>query len=121
VADFRVAQVAEHKIKKQSDTDEITLQLVKNPDIVAWVAAQTDKPFVVGFAAETQNVLAYAKDKLQRKKLDMICANQVGENQGFECEDNSLTVMTHSQQQTFPSSPKYQQAIALLNVTSEKL
>lgn len=49
----------------------------------------------------------------------MICANQVGENQGFECDDNSLTVITDSQQQTFPSSSKYQQAIALLNSISE--
>lgn len=119
VADFRVAEIAEQKIKKQADNENMTLELIKNPDIVAWVAQQTDKPFVVGFAAETQNVIEYAKDKLKRKNLDMICANQVGENQGFECDDNSLTVITHSQQQTFPSSSKYQQAIAVLNTISE--
>ncbi|WP_321326005.1 bifunctional phosphopantothenoylcysteine decarboxylase/phosphopantothenate--cysteine ligase CoaBC [Thiomicrorhabdus sp.] len=119
VADFRVAEMAEQKIKKQADNENMTLELIKNPDIVAWVAQQKDKPFVVGFAAETQNVIEYAKDKLKRKNLDMICANQVGENQGFECDDNSLTVITHSQQQTFPSSSKYQQAIAVLNTISE--
>ena len=119
VADFRVADIAEQKIKKQTDNDEMTLQLVKNPDIVAWVAQQTDKPFVVGFAAETQNVIEYAKDKLQRKNLDMICANQVGDNQGFEADVNSLTVITASQQQSFPSSSKTQQAFALLNLISE--
>lgn len=119
VADFRVADIAEQKIKKQADGDDMTLQLVKNPDIVAWVAQQTDKPYVVGFAAETQNVIEYAKDKLQRKKLDMICANQVGDNQGFEADVNSLTVITASQQQTFPSSSKSQQAFALLKVIAE--
>ncbi|WP_029408310.1 bifunctional phosphopantothenoylcysteine decarboxylase/phosphopantothenate--cysteine ligase CoaBC [Thiomicrorhabdus sp. Milos-T2] len=119
VADFRVAEIAEQKIKKQADNENMTLELIKNPDIVAWVAQQADKPFVVGFAAETQNVIEYAKNKLKRKNLDMICANQVGENQGFECDDNSLTVITDSQQQTFPSSSKYQQAIALLNSISE--
>ncbi|WP_040727606.1 bifunctional phosphopantothenoylcysteine decarboxylase/phosphopantothenate--cysteine ligase CoaBC [Thiomicrorhabdus sp. Kp2] len=119
VADFRVADIAEQKIKKQADSDEMTLQLVKNPDIVAWVAQQTDKPFVVGFAAETQNVIEYAKDKLQRKKLDMICANQVGDTQGFEADVNSLTVITASQQQTFPTSSKTQQAMALLKAMAE--
>jgi len=121
VADFRMATVAEQKIKKQADSDQMTLELVKNPDIVAWVAQQENKPFVVGFAAETQDVIKYAKDKLQRKNLDMICANQVGENQGFETDINSLTVITKSQEQIFPTSSKFQQAIALLNVISKKI
>ncbi|GAB6069379.1 bifunctional phosphopantothenoylcysteine decarboxylase/phosphopantothenate--cysteine ligase CoaBC [Thiomicrorhabdus hydrogeniphila] len=121
VADFRVAEVAEQKIKKQAESDKMTLELVKNPDIVAWVAQQENKPFIVGFAAETQNVIEYAKDKLQRKKLDMICANQVGKNQGFETDVNSLTVITESQQQTFPTSSKAQQAIALLSIISENI
>lgn len=121
VADFRMAEVAEQKIKKQADSEKMTLELVKNPDIVAWVAQQKNKPFVVGFAAETQQVIEYAKDKLQRKNLDMICANQVGENQGFETDVNSLTVITQTQQQTFPTSSKTQQAIALLGLISKKI
>ncbi len=115
VADFRVEQMAEHKLKKQVGSDEMTLTLIKNPDIVAWVAAQTDKPFVVGFAAETQNVVEYARDKLQRKGLDMICANQVGESQGFEQNDNALTLITATEESEQPLSSKRQQAIALLS------
>ena len=120
VADFRVAEVAEQKIKKQSDADEVILTLVKNPDIVAWVAQQEDKPYVVGFAAETQNVLEYAKDKLQRKNLDMICANQVGENIGFEQSDNALTLITLEEQIAQPLSSKTQQAISLLEYIALK-
>jgi phosphopantothenoylcysteine decarboxylase/phosphopantothenate--cysteine ligase len=94
--------------------------LVKNPDIVAWVAGQSDKPFVVGFAAETQNVLEYAKDKLKRKNLDMICANQVGETQGFEQNDNALTLITATDEVVQPLSSKKQQAIALLSFIAQQ-
>jgi len=121
VADFKVAEVAEHKIKKQSDSDEMTLKLIKNPDIVAWVAQQSDKPFVVGFAAETQNVVEYAKDKLKRKNLDMICANQVGDNQGFEQDNNSLTLITKDEVISQPVSLKTQQAMELLLTLGQKL
>ncbi len=114
VADFRVAQPAEQKLKKQPGLDNMTLELVKNPDIVAWVAEQSGKPYVVGFAAETQNVIEYARDKLQRKNLDMICANQVGDSQGFEQNDNTLTLITASEEVVQPLSSKTQQAIALL-------
>lgn len=121
VADFKVTEVAQHKIKKQSDSDEMTLKLVKNPDIVAWVAQQADKPFVVGFAAETQNVIEYAKDKLKRKGLDMICANQVGDNQGFEQDNNSLTLITEGEVFSQPVSSKTQQALDLLLTLGQKL
>ncbi|WP_127471419.1 bifunctional phosphopantothenoylcysteine decarboxylase/phosphopantothenate--cysteine ligase CoaBC [Thiomicrorhabdus aquaedulcis] len=121
VADFRVAQWAQHKLKKNADNDEMTLHLVKNPDIVAWVASQPKiegKPFVVGFAAETQNVLEYARGKLHSKKLDMICANLVGEHageqMGFEQDHNALTLMTATQEQPLTTSSKTQQAMALL-------
>ncbi len=120
VADFRVAQAAEQKLKKQPGLDNLTLELVKNPDIVAWVAGQSDKPFVVGFAAETQNVLEYAKDKLKRKNLDMICANQVGETQGFEQNDNALTLITATDEVVQPLSSKKQQAIALLSFIAQQ-
>ncbi|WP_319381027.1 bifunctional phosphopantothenoylcysteine decarboxylase/phosphopantothenate--cysteine ligase CoaBC [Thiomicrorhabdus sp.] len=106
VADFRVRQAADRKLKKSDDVDLMTLNLVKNPDIVAWVASQKDKPFVVGFAAETDEVEAYARKKLERKKLDMICANQVGRGMGFERDDNRLTIMTAEEQQEFPLASK---------------
>jgi phosphopantothenoylcysteine decarboxylase / phosphopantothenate---cysteine ligase len=91
VGDYRPTVVAEHKLKKQNGTD-LTLQLAENPDILASLSARPGHPFLVGFAAETQNVEGYARDKLQRKGLDMIAANQVGDGLGFETADNAITV-----------------------------
>lgn len=115
VADFRLADVAQHKIKKSADSDTLQLTLVKNPDIIAWVAQQANKPYVVGFAAETQNVLDYAKDKLQRKGLDMICANEVGEGLGFETDSNALTLITAKDMNPLKPSSKTKQAKSLLS------
>jgi phosphopantothenoylcysteine decarboxylase/phosphopantothenate--cysteine ligase len=91
VGDYRPNVVAPHKLKKQNGTD-LTLQLAENPDILANLSNRQGHPFLVGFAAETQNVEGYARDKLQRKGLDMIAANQVGEGLGFETADNAITV-----------------------------
>ncbi|HHP4585732.1 TPA: bifunctional phosphopantothenoylcysteine decarboxylase/phosphopantothenate--cysteine ligase CoaBC [Acinetobacter nosocomialis] len=91
VADYRVAEVAEHKIKKAGD--ELKVSLVKNPDIVATIAAQEKRPFMVGFAAETQNVEEYAAGKLVAKKLDMIACNDVSRADiGFASDENAMTV-----------------------------
>ncbi|NHB58785.1 bifunctional phosphopantothenoylcysteine decarboxylase/phosphopantothenate--cysteine ligase CoaBC [Acinetobacter sp. 194] len=91
VADYRVAQVAEHKIKKAGD--ELAVSLVKNPDIVATIAQQDQRPFMVGFAAETQNIEAYATGKLVSKKLDMIACNDVSRADiGFASDENAMTV-----------------------------
>lgn len=93
VADYRVAQVAEHKIKKTDDSNELKIDLIKNPDIVATIAQQQDRPFMVGFAAETQNVEQYAHQKLIKKKLDMIVCNDVSrEDIGFASNDNAVTL-----------------------------
>ncbi|MCP4492015.1 MAG: bifunctional phosphopantothenoylcysteine decarboxylase/phosphopantothenate--cysteine ligase CoaBC [Gammaproteobacteria bacterium] len=89
VADYRVAQQAQQKIKKSAD--QLQLSLVKNPDIVSAVAACSNSPFCVGFAAETENLVANAMDKLKRKNLDMIAANLVGNvNTGFGHDSNEL-------------------------------
>jgi len=91
VADYRVAQVAEHKIKKSGD--ELDVALIKNPDIVATIAQQTKRPFMVGFAAETRNVEEYATGKLLAKKLDMIACNDVSRTDiGFASDQNAMTV-----------------------------
>ncbi|NLS14844.1 bifunctional phosphopantothenoylcysteine decarboxylase/phosphopantothenate--cysteine ligase CoaBC [Vibrio sp. SM6] len=94
VADYRAAQVETHKIKKTSDSDTLTLTLRKNPDIIASVAAMAhQRPFTVGFAAETHEVAQYAQDKLIRKNLDLICANDVAKSgQGFNSDDNAITL-----------------------------
>lgn len=91
VADYRVAEVAEHKIKKAGD--ELNVSLVKNPDIVATIAGQEKRPFMVGFAAETQNVEEYAAGKLVAKKLDMIACNDVSRADiGFASDENAMMV-----------------------------
>lgn len=91
VADYRPASIAEQKIKKQGDN--IIIELVKNPDIVASIAQTTPTPFVLGFAAETERVEEYARGKLHAKKLDMIACNDVSRTDiGFQSDDNAMTV-----------------------------
>ncbi|MFL7027217.1 bifunctional phosphopantothenoylcysteine decarboxylase/phosphopantothenate--cysteine ligase CoaBC [Enterovibrio norvegicus] len=92
VADFKPASAANQKMKKKDGHDEMTLTLVKNPDIVASVAAMKEnRPFTVGFAAETQDVEQYARGKLVKKNLDLICANDVSQQgQGFNSDQNAL-------------------------------
>jgi phosphopantothenoylcysteine decarboxylase/phosphopantothenate--cysteine ligase len=91
VGDYRPNEVSEHKLKKR-DGAGFALQLSENPDILASLSARAAHPFLVGFAAETHDVANYAQGKLQRKGLDMIAANQVGEGLGFETTDNALSV-----------------------------
>lgn len=91
VADYRPQDIASQKIKKHADA--ITLELVKNPDILASVASLENKPFCVGFAAETENLEQHAKQKLESKHLDMIVANRVDKSDsGFNSDYNSATV-----------------------------
>jgi phosphopantothenoylcysteine decarboxylase / phosphopantothenate---cysteine ligase len=98
VADFKMKTACDQKMKKQSDTDEVTLTLVKNPDIIATLAQQKRAKTIVGFAAETQNVIEYAKSKLERKGLDIIIANDVSRADiGFNQDENQVTVITKDQ------------------------
>lgn len=122
VADYRTAEYAPHKLKKQAGEETLQLTLVKNPDIVATIAVRPAPPFTVGFAAETQDIERYALDKLTRKRLDMIIANQVGEQQGFDQDDNAATLFWHThqkdetaQQRTFAQQSKTTLARALLD------
>lgn len=120
VADYRVEQVAEQKIKKTGDNDELTLKLVKNPDIIATVAnLSQNRPFVVGFAAETQNVSDYAKDKLQRKNLDLICANDVSNGNVFGQDQNSLHLFWKNGEKILPLAAKGKLAEKLVDEIAE--
>lgn len=117
VADYRAAHPAEQKIKKTQDA--LTLELVRNPDILAEVAALTShRPFTVGFAAETHDVLHYAEDKRRRKNLDLIAANQVGlVGSGFESDRNALHLLWEGGEKQLPLADKTvlgQQLIALI-------
>jgi phosphopantothenoylcysteine decarboxylase / phosphopantothenate---cysteine ligase len=118
VSDYRMREVAEHKIKKTRD--EISLELTRTPDILATVAAGAPRPFVVGFAAETQNVERNALLKLEAKKLDMIAANQVGEGLAFDCDDNALTVYWPGGKHELDRAPKCQLAARLVSVIAER-
>lgn len=118
VSDYRAAQVAPEKIKKTSDS--MSLALTRTPDILATVAAGASRPFVVGFAAETQNVERNALAKLEGKKLDMIAANQVGEGLAFDCDDNALTVYWPGGRRELPRAPKARLAADLVAVIAER-
>lgn len=96
VADYRPAAVAEQKMKKQDEAG-MTLQLVQNPDILKTVAQQENRPFTVGFAAETEKLVEHATAKLHRKQLDMIIANNVANSDiGFNADDNETVIITTS-------------------------
>jgi phosphopantothenoylcysteine decarboxylase/phosphopantothenate--cysteine ligase len=110
--------VAVHKIKKTSE--QLVLELARTPDILATVAAGTPRPFVVGFAAETQNVERNALTKLENKKLDMIAANQVGDGLAFDCDDNALTVYWNDGRRELARAPKCELAAALVDVIAER-
>ena len=120
VADYRPANLATQKIKKNND--EMNIHLVKNPDIIATVAAKANKPFTVGFAAETQDVLAYARGKLLKKSLDMIIANDVSNKDiGFNSDDNAIIIIDKDQEKEYPQASKYQLAQHIINHISHKL
>ncbi|MFP4161964.1 MAG: bifunctional phosphopantothenoylcysteine decarboxylase/phosphopantothenate--cysteine ligase CoaBC [Ectothiorhodospira sp.] len=118
VADYRVAEPAPEKIKKRGDTLE--LRLVRNPDILAEVAARPDAPFTVGFAAETRDLEAQARAKLEAKGLDMIAANDVSAGQGFDAEDNALQVLWTGGGTDLQRQPKADLARALVALVAHR-
>ena len=123
VADFRPTQVATQKMKKTADNDGMTITMVKNPDIVASVAAMTEqRPFTVGFAAETQDVEKYARGKLERKNLDMICANDVSiQGQGFNSDNNALHLYWKGGDKALPLTAKSELGKAIMLEIVERL
>jgi phosphopantothenoylcysteine decarboxylase / phosphopantothenate---cysteine ligase len=118
VSDYRPVQVAAEKIKKTSDS--LMLAMSRTTDILATVAALRPRPFVVGFAAETQNVERNALAKLEGKGLDMIAANQVGDGLAFDCDDNALTVYWPGGRRDLPRAGKAELAARLVGVIAER-
>lgn len=119
VSDYSPEVVADNKIKKDK-TEQLSLRLMPTVDIVADVASQASKPFVVGFAAETQNIAEYAQAKLLKKKLDMIAANQVGDGIGFAVDTNALEVFWPQGSKALPATTKGQLARDLMNIVIER-
>ena len=113
VADYRPVDSADQKIKKNAD--EMTITMIKNPDILADVASLENRPFCVGFAAETNDVIDYAQSKLERKKLDMIAANHVGGTEtGFGSPDNAITLISKTDVTELPKQNKFGLARSLI-------
>ena len=113
VADYRVQEIAQQKIKKTDN--ELTLQLIKNPDILAEVAALDNAPYTLGFAAETQDVENLANKKRLAKNIDLIAANLVGADQGgFADDNNELLLLWDHGKLTLPMQPKTELAKALV-------
>jgi phosphopantothenoylcysteine decarboxylase/phosphopantothenate--cysteine ligase len=119
VADFQPVTVAKQKIKKQGGS--VKLELEPAPDIIKSVADMAKRPFVVGFAAETNDVEDNARAKLKRKKLDMIAANEVGDGIAFDCEDNALTVLWPGGKMDVPRGPKIDVARELIALIAKRL
>ncbi len=118
VADYRPAEPKEKKIKKDARTSSI--ELVRCPDILKSVAALEAPPFTVGFAAETDKVEEYATAKLRKKKLDMIVANRVGHELGFDRDDNTLTVLWKNGRRDLPNASKAELARDLIELVAER-
>jgi len=119
VADYRPTTVAENKIKKTGE--RLTLELVRNPDILADVARLAPPPFTVGFAAETGELATHAEAKRRGKGVDMIAANLVGGDQGgFEADDNALTVLWEGGGETLARAPKPELARALTELIARR-
>jgi len=122
VADYTPREVAAHKLKKQPGVDTLTLELVRTPDILADVAVHPRRPrLVVGFAAETDELERYARDKLARKRVDLVAANHVGDGGAFERDDNTLHVYAADGAWTLGPAPKRAVADALLDLLAQRL
>ena len=118
VADYRPADVKAQKIKKNDES--MSIELVRCPDILASIAALDTGPFTVGFAAETEKVDDYARSKLEKKKLDMIIANRVGDDCGFDTDDNSVNVFWLDGGRRFPTARKSELARDLIELVAQR-
>ena len=118
VSDYRPARQAGQKIKKTQEA--MSIDLVRSPDILASVAALDPAPFTVGFAAETENVREYARGKLEKKKLDMIVANRVGSDCGFDYDDNAAEALWDGGDRSFAKMAKTELAHELMKVIADR-
>ena len=118
VSDYSSEKVDEHKIKKNDQ--KMSLHLIKSPDILSSVTSLRSHPFCVGFAAETDNIEVYAKEKLIKKELDMIIANKVGSNLGFDSDENSVLVLWNGGSKRYKKQLKISLAKQLVQLISKR-
>jgi phosphopantothenoylcysteine decarboxylase / phosphopantothenate---cysteine ligase len=119
VADYRPARTAPQKIKKTAEALELPME--RTTDILATVAASAERPFVVGFAAETEAVEQNARTKLMKKNLDMIAANEVGHDKAFDCEENQLVVLGRNARHELARADKLTLARGLIGLIAQEL
>ena len=120
VADYRPAVIEQQKIKKGAE--ELQLTFLRNPDIVATISGLQPRPFTVGFAAETTGVIDYAKDKMQRKGLDMIVANDVSDQAiGFNSDNNAATVIWSGGEKALPCASKANIAAQIIGLIAGQI
>ena len=120
VGDFRPQATSAQKIKKQ-DGQPLELELVQNPDILTEVAGLPRRPFIVGFAAETEDLERHARIKLESKRIDLIAANEVGADRGFEAEDNALLLLWPGGREQLARADKRALADRLLARIAERM
>lgn len=120
VSDYRVDSPSNEKIKKSSK-DTLTLQLSRNPDILSMVSASKKAAYLVGFAAETTDVIQHAKAKLQAKQLNLVVANQVGEGYGFEQAWNQVTILSNQDTIALPLMHKTRLAARIIAILAANL
>jgi len=118
ISDYRPESIAPHKIKKQKDT--LALEMVRSPDLLAAVAALPERPFTVGFAAETEHLEQHALQKLNGKRLDLIIANLVGEKLGFDADDNSAMALWQGGRAELARMSKAELAHRIISVVAER-
>tara|TARA_B100000925_G_scaffold259512_1_gene215115 strand:- start:860 stop:2095 length:1236 start_codon:yes stop_codon:yes gene_type:complete len=118
VSDYSSEKIDKHKIKKNDDT--MSLRLIKSLDILSSVTSLRSHPFCVGFAAETDNIKVYAKEKLIKKELDMIIANKVGSNLGFDSDENSVLVLWNGGSKRYKKQLKISLAKQLVQLISKR-
>ena len=122
VADYRPATFHESKIKKDTDKSSLTLQLQENQDILKSVSELNERPYLVGFAAETDNLLSNAKKKLKNKRLDLIVANDVSNKEiGFDSNENEVTLITNSEEKLLEKQNKKKISKKIIDFISSEL
>ena len=120
VSDYRCAQPAQQKIKKAGET--LTLQLVKNEDILAWCGAHKTHQLLIGFAMETENVLANARKKRALKNCDLLVANSISESgAGFQGDTNRITILSETEEKTYDLMSKDDCAAVILKTAAAHL
>jgi phosphopantothenoylcysteine decarboxylase/phosphopantothenate--cysteine ligase len=121
VADFKPIEVAAHKIKK-NDRDKMIIEMVRNTDIVATIADHANAPYIVGFAAETQQLVEHAKNKLIKKRLNLVIANDVSNpNIGFDSDNNAITMVTRTDVLSLPEKSKTHLAVDIIRYIAVNL